>query len=287
MKFLITGGAGQLGQELARLLPAATAVDVDKLDVTDEDAVWRAFTRHSVNTVIHCAAMTNVDACELDPAQARRVNAVGTRHVATVCGSLGIYLIAISTDYVFDGHQGRVLTEDLDPRPISVYGKTKFEGETAVRELCRHHAIVRTSWLYGDGNKGFVAGVLRNGVGGTPMKMTSQISNPTWARDLAPALVELARQRAVGTFHLTNEGGVTRDNWAREILNAGNLDPGLIETVESFPAPAKRPRFSSLTNIKARQIGITMRPWKEALGEFISTNDEIGRMLTNTWQPVG
>lgn len=274
MKALITGGRGLLGQELASILPNATTYDHNSLDITDESQIWHALTSRRVDVVFHCAGATNVDACEKDPAGARRVNAVGARTVASVCASLGIYLMTVSTDYVLSGKPGVPLTEEANPRPLSVYAKTKLEGENAVQAVNPNAAIVRTSWLYGNWRETFVDRVLMKGAAREPMSISSdQVSSPTWVRELAPAMVRLAARRPSGIFHLTNEGATPRDEWARAILEAANLDPALVESVVNYPAPARRPRFSALTNCRARDQGITLPNWRTALEAYVSSND--------------
>lgn len=282
MRALITGASGLLGRELAAILPGAVSLDHEHLDIADEDSVWRAFTSKQADVVFHCAAMTDVDGCERDPARAWRVNALGSRNVAGVCCSLRLFLVALSTDYVFDGRLGKDIPEDAKPNPLSVYGKTKLEGEAAIQDLCPNHAIVRTSWLYGAHRGNFVERVLSKGFRGQSMPVVNtQVSSPTWAKDLAPALVETARKHATGVFHLTNEGHTARDDWARAILEAARLDSQLIESVESFPAPAKRPRYSALANVRGRGLGIRLEPWQDALDTFVSS-DPVTRDLPAT-----
>jgi dTDP-4-dehydrorhamnose reductase len=282
MRALITGAAGQLGQELAAILPRAQLVDRAALDITDEERVWEVLTAQRLDVVFHCAALTDVDACERDPASAYRVNALGTRNLATVCGALGIYLIAISTDYVFDGRR-RVNLEDAEPRPLSVYGRSKLVGEVAVREHCSQYAVVRTAWLYGAGRRNFVRTVLRRAVMGEPLAMVQhEVSSPTWARDLAMALAQLARRRGVGTFHITNAGTASRYEWARTILALAGLNPELVMPVAEYPLPARRPAYSALANVRARALGIQLRPWREALSVFLETDPDVQSLLAES-----
>lgn len=285
MRALITGANGQLGQELAAILPGAQHADRARLDVTDESQVWTGLTRSKVDVVFHCAAMTDVDACQRDPARARRVNALGTRYVASVCGSLGIYLVTISSDYVFSGKErprdGQPGTpEDAEPQPLSVYGRSKVEAEMAAREHCPRHAIVRTAWLYGAGPQNFVRTVLGRAVAGEPLRMVEhEVSSPTWARDLAVALVQLAQRRAVGTFHLTNTGSASRYEWARAILSLAGMDPETITPTSAYPLPAPRPAYSALANTRACRLGIEPRPWHAALAAFMKTDPGVRSLL--------
>jgi dTDP-4-dehydrorhamnose reductase len=287
MKTLITGAGGQVGTELRALLPGAIAADHSSLDVTDEDSVWKALTNKKIEVVFHTAAMTDVDACERDPASARRINALGARNLAGVCGTLGIYLVALSTDYVFDGRKHVDHDEDAATKPISVYGKSKLEGEIAVAENCPQGAIVRTSWVYGSGRRNFVRKVLERASTGENVSMvTHQVSTPTWARDLAAALVKLAHRRPAGIFHLTNDGHASRYEWARTILELVGMDPERVQPIESVPTVARRPAYSVLANRRARSLGISLRPWNESLADFIAADGEISGMLANAREPV-
>jgi dTDP-4-dehydrorhamnose reductase len=274
LKALITGAGGLVGRELAAILPRAYSYNHAALNVGDETQIWRALTNRRVDVVFHCAAMTDVDACEAQPARARLVNAVGARCVASICASLGIYLVSISSDYVFDGKPGQALTEESSPKPLSVYGKTKLEGEIGVHDVNPNAAVVRTSWVYGRWRETFPDRVLEKGAAGETMSISSdQVSSPTWVHDLAPALVRLAARRPAGIFHLTGDGPAGRDEWARASLDAVGLDTDLIHGVTGYPAPARRPRFSALTNIRARRLGITLPPWRESLTAYIASRE--------------
>ena len=272
MKTLITGAGGLLGRQLADITPNLFAYDHAALDVTDEAQVWRVLTNRKVDVVFHCAAMTDVDGCERDPARARRVNAVGAKNVASICASLKIYLVVISTDYVFDGRPGRQILEDSAPKPLSVYGRTKLEGEVATQDVDPGAAIVRTSWLYGSWRETFTDRILAKGSAGEQMSISSdQISSPTWVKDLAPALARLASKRCSGIYHLTGEGAATRDEWARAILESAGLDSSLVNSVAGYPADARRPKFSALTNTRARHFGVTLPPWRDSVQTFVES----------------
>jgi dTDP-4-dehydrorhamnose reductase len=274
LKALITGAGGLLGSELSSILSGVSAYSHEALDVTDETQLWRALTHRRVEVVFHCAAMTDVDACEAQPAKARAVNAFGARCVASICASLGIYVVTISTDYVFDGRPGQQLVEDSQTRPLSVYGRTKREGEVGVQDVNPNAAIVRTSWLYGRWRETFVDRVLEKGAAGQTMAVSSdQASSPTWVQDLAQALVRLAARRPAGIFHLTGEGAVARDVWARATLETAGYDTRLVQGVTGYPAPARRPRYSALTNARARAMGISLPPWRESLDAYVGDRD--------------
>lgn len=276
LKAIITGAGGLLGAELRRQLPNAAAYDHQALDAADEGMVWKALTNRKAEIVFHCVAMSNVDQCELAPAMARRANAVAARTVAATCAAVGIHMVSISSDYVFDGKAGQTLMEESLPRPLSVYGRTKLEGERAVQQVNPAAAIVRTSWLYGQGKTTFTDSMIDRVAGGERLSIArDQTSCPTWVRDLAEALVKLAGRRASGIFHLAGEGQTSRDEWARAAVRFAGLDGDQIESIDHFSAVARRPRFSALTNTRARALGIVLPPWQASLETYVRATRDI------------
>ena len=276
---LITGGQGQLGRELQRALlaqsepPRVLAPGHGDLDVTDADAVERALRRAKPELVIHAAALTDTSLCEEDPALAMRVNAQGSLHVARACRRAGAAMVYVSTNEVFDGARGEPYGESDEPCPINAYGRSKLEGERLVRETLPQHYIVRTAWLYGEGGNNFPAKILRAAEGRRELSMvTDEVATPTWARDLAQAIIRLAGHPVYGIYHLTNDGWCSRYEWAAEVLRLAGppwadvtLRP--ITAAEYGGGPPKPP-FSALRNEAAARLGITLRPWQEALGEY-------------------
>ena len=225
MKILITGCRGQLGTELQRQLSeegcaigplperlrkaTVIPVDVDELDITDREATINYIRRHQPDTVINCAAFTNVDGCETARDAAFKVNAIGPRNLALACEKIGARLIHVSTDYVFPGtaNGGVALDECAVPAPISAYGQTKLLGEQYVERFCRRHFIVRTAWLYSYYGKNFVKTMIR--LGRTHDKITvvnDQLGNPTNAVDLAYHILKLAVSHDYGIYHCTGNG---------------------------------------------------------------------------------
>jgi dTDP-4-dehydrorhamnose reductase len=278
MLVFITGGKGQLGRELQRAFrshtdpPDVLAPDIDELDVTDAGPVERAMRQATPDLVIHAAALTDTSRCEEDPALAMRVNAEGSLHVAEACRRVSAAMVYVSTNEVFDGPPRREpYVESDEPRPINAYGRSKLEGERLVRETLPRHYVVRTAWLYAEGGSNFPAKVLRAAEGRKELSMvTDEVATPTWARDLAQAIVRLAAQPAYGTYHLTNDGWCSRYEWAAEVLRlAGRADVTLraITSTEYGAGPPKPP-FSALRNEAAARLGITLRPWQEALREY-------------------
>jgi len=212
-----------------------------------------------------------------------RVNAQGTLHVARACHVVGAAMVYVSTNEVFDGARGEPYAESDEPRPINAYGRSKLEGERLVRETLPRHYVVRTAWLYGEGGNNFPAKVLRAAEGRRELSMvTDEVATPTWARDLAKAIVRLVALRpsgqpAYGTYHLTNAGWCSRYEWAAEVLRlAGRADVTLhpITTTQygaGLPigqAGPPKPPFTALRNEAASRLGISLRPWQEALEEY-------------------
>jgi len=280
MRVLITGGQGQLGRELQRALlsqsdlPQVLALDLPELDVTDADAVERAFRQAKPDLVIHAAALTDTSLCEEDPALAMRVNAQGSLHVAEACRRADAALVYVSTNEVFDGPPRREpYGESDEPRPINAYGRSKLEGERLVRGTLPRCYVVRTAWLYAEGGNNFPAKILRAAEGRRELSVvTDEVATPTWARDLAQAIIRLAAQPAYGIYHLTNGGYCSRYEWAAEVLRLAGppwadvtLRP--ITSADYGSGPPKPP-FSALRNEAAARLGITLRPWDEALGEY-------------------
>ena len=280
MKVLLTGGKGMLGRTLVRELGGEFEViptDLPEADITDEVSLDAVFEQHAPDVVIHCAAMTAVDRCETERDFAFRLNARGTANVAALCNRRGIRLIAVSTDYVFDGDSYRPYSEfDHATGGRTVYGQSKFAGEEAVRTLCPNHVIARISWLYGAGGPSFVHAMMSLADGSRPVLkvVADQLGNPTSAVTVARALKGvLNRSGLCGTFHLTCEGEATWAEFAEEIFRlAGKNQKVQPCTTEEFPRPAPRPKNSRLDKMGLRLAGLPPMPdWKDALAEFMAT----------------
>jgi len=276
MRIVITGSAGQLGQALQTLLQGhdLLLMDVPQYDITDQAQARAAITAFRPEVAIHAAAMTNVDGCEADPAMAYRVNALGTENVALACQSCGAAMVYISTDYVFDGTRSEPYWEWDHPNPQSIYARSKLAGEYITQELLLKHYIVRTAWLYSRGGKNFVKNVLRLADERPQLQfVTDEVGSPTYAPDLAEALVKLIAQPLYGIYHFTNAGVCSRYEWARAILElAGRADYPIFPT-SGYVRAAKVPAHSELRNFNgATQLGITLRPWREALEAYFSAS---------------
>lgn len=276
MKVAVTGARGMLG---AALLPALAAAghevvgfDRTHADVTSLDAVRDALRAAGPQWVVHLAAFTRVDDCEGDPERAHRVNGLGARNVARAAAELGAPILALSTDYVFPGDATRPYREDDAPGPRSVYGASKLAGEIAVREAHPHHIIVRTAWLYGRGGTNFVDTVLARARAGHLLRVVDdQRGSPTWASDLAPALVRLVAAGRYGTYHCTNSGDCTWHELAVHVLGrAGIAAP--VERIDSatLARPAPRPAYSVMSNRSCEHVtGHRMPHWQDAVDRYL------------------
>ena len=277
MKVLLTGGKGMLGRTICAELTDFEVVptDLPEADITDAAGFDALLKREKPDAVIHCAAMTAVDKCETEIDFAYKLNAFGTANVAAACHRNGVRLIAISTDYVFEGSSDRPYNEfDIPNGGNTVYGKSKFAGEEAVRRHCPDHVICRISWLYGAGGPSFVHAMVKLADGTRPeLKVVAdQIGNPTSTLAVARQLRNILNHRElVGTFHTTCEGEATWFDFAQEIYRLAGIEQKIVPcTTAEFPRPAPRPANSRLDKMMYRLAGLPPMPhWKEALAEFM------------------
>ncbi len=270
--YLITGCKGQLGTELSKLLPDAICADIDILDITDEKAVQNFVRDNNIDVIINCAAYTAVDRAESDIELATKINVDGPRNLAKT----GAKVIHISTDYVFDGTGHMPYTTDEKTNPVSVYGKTKRAGEIAVLENASVAVVIRTAWLYSPYGNNFVKTMRRLGAEKTEINVVSdQIGTPTYAADLANAVVKIIPQMSVensGIYHFTNEGVCSWYDFANEIMELSNLSC-IVNPIKSsqYPTPAARPFYSVLDKEKIKSVfGINIKHWKDGLKKCIS-----------------
>lgn len=280
MKILITGGGGQLGRSLTKALATHDAAPLShtELDITDRAACAAVIERARPTAVVHCAALTDTALCERDPALARRVNGIGTEHVAQACRSAGARLVAVSTNEVFDGTQSTPYLEDARPHPLNAYAVSKLDGEMLATAANPDTLIVRASWLFGEGYVNFNEKVLAAAREGRALSfVVDEIATPTSTDELARAIVALLdRQAPAGIYHLSNDGEASRFDWAIEILKIAGLGSTPIREVTTpelrangYSGPVKPP-YSVLANTRAAALGITMRPWREALADYLA-----------------
>lgn len=285
-RVLVTGAAGQLGRYVVPAARAQGAVViaagrriVDGVDAAADLSV-PAEAHLLVNEarpdiIIHAAACTDVDGIERDPARGERENSHATRNIADAARSQGAYLVAVSTDMVFPGDGGAPYVENALPSPISAYGASKLAAEEAVLNADVRFGVARTAWLYGGRGKHFprtVMTVLR--ARGEIEVVDDEVGCPTFAGDLAEALVVLASRRGPGVFHLTNVGHASRFDFARETARQGGFDPAQVHPVsthaflEKYPLPARRPANSVLANHRAADLGIVLPEWQASLARY-------------------
>lgn len=276
-RLVVTGGQGQLGRALQSLVPHATFVDRDEVDLAHPGEARALLADLRPELIIHGGAYTAVDAAEADPGAAWAVNAEGTRAVVDAAAAAGAAVVYISTDYVFSGERATPYPEDHATGPVSVYGKSKLAGEEAVATLPRH-LIVRTSWVFGDGHN-FIRSILTAARSGRAelTVVNDQRGRPTYAPDLATGIVGLLACQAQGTFHL--QGGGEPATWA-EVAEAALASAGLATTVRGIatshynagrPGPiAERPAYSVLDCAKAAALGVALRPWRQAVDEYVT-----------------
>lgn len=273
---LVTGSNGQLGSELRELssqYPEYQFVftDLPELDICDPDALDAFFSGKSITHIINCSAYTAVDKAESDPETAYKVNALGPANLAEIAVRKKIKLIHTSTDYVFHGDKNSALTEDEETDPISVYGKSKLAGEQVVSSSGAEAVIIRTSWLYSSYGANFVKTILRLASERDELKIVAdQFGNPTWAADLANAIMKLIKkgfEPGVQIYHYSNAGETNWFEFAREIVNyAGKSCKVLPITTAEYPVAAKRPVYSIMSKEKITgYLGITVPQWKDSL----------------------
>ncbi|MBR5225111.1 MAG: dTDP-4-dehydrorhamnose reductase [Clostridia bacterium] len=279
MKVLVTGAKGQLGHDVAIELEKrghiAVGVDVADMDITDAAACQRVITACAPDAVIHCAAWTAVDAAEDNEDACRRVNALGTRNIAQVCKALDVKMMYISTDYVFDGQGDTPWQPDCrEYAPISVYGKTKLEGEQAVSELLEKFFIVRIAWVFGVNGKNFIRTMLSLGQKYDAIRVVcDQIGTPTYTLDLARLLVDMIETEKYGYYHATNEGGyISWADFAAEIFRQAGMKTVVtpVTTEEYGLSKAARPKNSRLDKSKLAENGFEPLPaWQDALARYL------------------
>ena len=280
MKILITGAAGKLGGLLRERLKARHQVaDADivgevshRLDVSDYEACGRLIGAVRPDIVLHPAAWTDVNGCALEPEKALLINGVGTEHLASITGRHGIPLLYVSTNEVFDGALARAYSEYDRPNPINAYGYSKWVGERAVAQLNPRHYIARSAWLFAHGGRNFIHAILEAAEAGKPLRVvTNEVANPTYTDDLAAAIVDLIATERFGTYHLVNEGAVSRWAFARFVLDEAGFADTPIERVSrhQWPRPSLPPEYSALANHAGASIGIVLRPWQDAVRAFL------------------
>lgn len=276
-RILVTGGSGQVGTEL-KALGDSFGVEIvapgrDELDLSSSCAIDRFLDEQDFSAVINCAAYTAVDKAESEPERAFEVNAAAPEIIAKESAARGIRLLHVSTDYVFDGIKNGPYLEDDPVAPLGVYGASKLEGERAVRASHPLAVVLRTAWVVSPHGHNFVKTMLRVGAERKQLRVVDdQRGCPTTAGDIARTLLTIAAQpEARGTYHFVNAGEASWWDLARFVFDRAGMDVAVepISTAE-YPTPARRPANSRLSTAKLTQeLGITPRPWQEAVGEVV------------------
>ena len=281
MRVVITGAGGMVGTTLRELCEAsgdkAYAFDHGKLDISNAEDVWHRLDSTKPDAVINCAAWTDVDGCESDVKRAFAANAHGPENLALASRELNATFVTISTDYVFDGTKEGFYTQEDKPNPLSVYGRAKLEGEQRSQEANKASIIVRSGFIFGRGGKNFLSTIVDRARRNEQLKaITDSYGTPTYARDLAQRLRELAELKHPGIFHVVNSGeGASYAEFAREAIRCANLGEPPIEEVltASLKRPAPRPKNSRMRCLYSPALGLAALPdWRDALARFAGSN---------------
>ncbi len=274
MKILITGNKGQLGSALLGALAGHEVMgcDLPEVDITEKEGLFTAVSAAKPDLIIHCAAYTNVDGCAKDPALAYRANGLGTQNVALAALEFGAEMLHVSTNEVFAGDRRDGYEEWMPLNPVNAYGRSKAAAEFYVRTILQRAYVVRTAWLYAPGGRNFIHAILnRARETGQLRVVVDEVGNPTYANDLAQAIAQLLEIHQYGTYHFVNSGATSRWEFANEILRQAGLAD--VTNTPIFVADYKRastpPPYAALHNVAGQAIGIALRPWQEALADYM------------------
>ena len=280
---LVTGAKGQLGSDLqaiSKRYPDNDFIftDVDELNILNPELLDFFFDKYKITHCINCAAFTAVDLAESESEQARRINVEGPELIAKACRKHNSALIHISTDFVFDGKKRDPYLEDDDPSPLGVYGKTKYEGEKKVLEHHDGSIIVRASWLYSAYGSNFVKTMIRLGNEKDEISVVNdQVGSPTYARDLATAIMvvtgrlDKGKSELSGIYHYSNQGVTSWYDFAKEVIRLMEISCEVIPIATAeYPTPAERPGYSVLDSSKIkRTFNVEIRPWQDSLKDCL------------------
>ncbi|NLB65494.1 MAG: dTDP-4-dehydrorhamnose reductase [Lentisphaerae bacterium] len=285
MKILVTGGYGQLGWDCREVFGAnhnVLALDLPNLNITDPTSLDGVLNLWKPDAIVNCAAYTAVDRAESDVEKAWLINRDGPALLASRARTHGIFLLHVSTDYVFDGQRSvpEPYLETDTPNPVSVYGKSKLAGELEIRDRAPRYAILRTAWLYGVHGYNFLKTILRRAVN-EPQKglrvVNDQFGTPTWSRRLAEQIQAVVEADAAGLFHASGEGHCSWFEFAREFIRLMRLDCEVRPCASAdYPTPTVRPANSILENDALKKANLhLMRDWREDLAEYVERYRDI------------
>ena len=280
MKILITGASGNLGRQLTQQLSQNHEVigadivgeNVHHLDITDYSACQKLMQGVKPDIVLHPAAWTDVNGCASDPQKAILINGIGTHNIAITSAQIDIPILYISSNEVFDGKLNRLYNEYDVTNPINPYAYSKWYGERALQQVNPKHYIVRTAWLFAHGGNNFIQAILNAVKAGRSLRVvTNEVANPTYTNDVAQAVAQLIETQRYGIYHFVNQGAVSRWDFARYTLDYAGFTDTQIERISrhQWQRPSLPPESTPLANLAGTSIGITLRPWKDAVEAFL------------------
>jgi dTDP-4-dehydrorhamnose reductase len=274
MRILLAGHKGQLGRILMKVLDAhrIMGVDLPEYDITDLKTLRNLVRDFCPHLILNSAAMTDVDGCANNPQQAYQVNGVGAQNLALIAAEIGAEMLQISTNEVFNGKADEPYDEWAHRDPINAYGRSKLAGERAVESMSTRFYIVRTAWLFAPGGRNFPHRIIALAEQkGSLRVVDDEVSNPTYAYDLAQAVQQLIGTHAYGYYHFVNEGATSRYDFAREILILSGRKHIPITPIKSseWERASTPPLYAPLANYAGAAHGIRLRDWKQALNIFL------------------
>jgi dTDP-4-dehydrorhamnose reductase len=284
-RVLVIGGSGQLGTAIAARWDdfEIVAPAHDELPIERTQRLEETLDRVAPNVLLNAAAFHDVDRCEAEPQRAFEINARAAGAAARLAAARDTVFVTVSTDYVFDGKKGKPYIESDAPNPLSAYGSSRLAGERLVEAAGGRAFVVRTCGLYGASRSPsrrptFIERILRQGSQGDPVRVVADvIASPTYSNDLADALHALVGSERYGLYHAAGAGAVSWFDFAQAALAEARVDLP-IEPISAgqWKAAAIRPRFSALDNAKLRELGISLRPWRAGLAEYLGALADIG-----------
>lgn len=273
---LVTGSTGQLGSDVVKELLkrgySTLSPNRSEFNLCSEDNIRNYILNSNCESIVHCAAYTQVDKAEDEKDLCIKINATATKHIAKCAKILDIPMIYISTDYVFDGTKDGKYTENDETNPINIYGESKLAGEKYVQEILDKYYIVRTSWVFNINGKNFIETMLRLSKANNQLSIVNdQIGSPTYTKDLSRLLVDMIETNKYGLYHATNEGYCSWYEFADTIFKLANINID-IKAINSneYASRAKRPLNSKLSKDKLIEYGFKPLPhWEDALKDYL------------------
>jgi dTDP-4-dehydrorhamnose reductase len=276
MKILITGANGQLAKTVTYYNKVHDLILATKsvINIEDRRDVYQKITMYKPDIVYHFASMTRGDECAANPKKAYKVNVTGTRHIARITAKLGIPIVFVSTNEVFDGTKQTPYTESDIPNPKTVVGKNKYKAEQIIITTNPQHYIVRTMWLYSEWSNNFIQAIVKKSRNNASINLVSdEIGSPTNTSDLAQAIMLLSATGKYGVYHIANTGSASRLDFGREVFNKLKINITIRPVLlNDFKRASKPPKYSVLESKKISKMGILMRDWQSALNDFLTHN---------------